>query len=87
MARSYMAGARRGGDRPAPAGNFSMCSSAIGFVCEHVEILYDVDIVFKRQAESLGVRLERIEMLNTAPRMMAGLAELVRRTAQEKKWL
>jgi len=43
--------------------------------------------VFQRQAESLGVKLERIEMLNTAPRMMAGLAELVRRTAQEKKWL
>ncbi len=59
----------------------------IGFVCEHVEILYDVDIVFKRQAETLDVHLERIEMLNTAPWMMAGLAELVRGKAKEAGWL
>lgn len=59
----------------------------IGFVCEHVEILYDVDRVFKRQAEALGARLERIEMLNTAPAMIAGLAELVRSTAREAGWL
>ncbi len=59
----------------------------IGFVCEHVEILYDVDIVFKRQAERLGMRLERIEMLDTAPPMMAGLAELVRGKAKEAGWL
>jgi ferrochelatase len=59
----------------------------IGFVCEHVEILYDVDIVFKRQAESLGVRLERIEMLNTAPPMIAALADLVRGKAKEAGWI
>jgi ferrochelatase len=73
--------------RLAREGHKHVLIAPVGFVCEHVEILYDVDIVFKRQAESLGVKLERIEMLNTAPRMMAGLAELVRRTAQEKKWL
>jgi len=73
--------------RLAREGHKHVLIAPIGFVCEHVEILYDVDIVFQRQAESLGVKLERIEMLNTAPRMMAGLAELVRRTAQEKKWL
>jgi ferrochelatase len=59
----------------------------IGFVCEHVEILYDIDIVFKRQAGSLGVQLERIEMLNTAPTMMAGLAELIQNKATEMGWL
>jgi len=59
----------------------------IGFVCEHVEILYDVDIVFKRQAESLDLHLERIEMLNTAPPMIAGLAEAVREKATEAGWL
>jgi ferrochelatase len=59
----------------------------IGFVCEHVEILYDVDIVYRRQAEALGVHLERIEMLNTAPAMIAGLASLVRETAQSAGWL
>lgn len=59
----------------------------IGFVCEHVEVLYDVDIVFKGKAKSLGMQLERIEMLNTAPQMIDGLAELVRDVAKEKKWL
>jgi ferrochelatase len=73
--------------RLAREGHQHVLIAPIGFVCEHVEILYDVDIVFKRQAESLGVRLERIEMLNTAPRMMAGLAELVRGKAKEAGWL
>ncbi len=59
----------------------------VGFVCEHVEILYDVDIAFKRQAELLGMQLERIEMLNTAPKMIDGLAELVRQRAKGAGWL
>ena len=53
----------------------------IGFVCEHVEVLYDVDIVFKHQAEALDIHLERIEMLGTAPQMILGLASLVREEA------
>jgi ferrochelatase len=59
----------------------------VGFVCEHVEILYDVDIAFKRQAELLGMQLERIEMLNTAPKMIDGLAEWVRQRAKGAGWL
>jgi protoporphyrin/coproporphyrin ferrochelatase len=58
----------------------------VGFVCEHVEILYDVDVVFQHQARALGVQLERIEMLNTAPAMIDGLATLVRSTAAEAGW-
>jgi ferrochelatase len=49
----------------------------IGFVCEHVEVLYDIDIVYQQLAEGLGIQLERIEMLNTHPAMIAGLAGLV----------
>jgi ferrochelatase len=59
----------------------------IGFVCEHVEVLYDVDIVYKQQAASLGMQLERIEMLNTAPPMIDGLADLVLNVVKEKNWL
>jgi ferrochelatase len=59
----------------------------IGFTCEHVEILYDIDIEFQKQARELGVRLERIEMVNDTPAMMEGLADLVRRTAGEAGWL
>lgn len=59
----------------------------IGFVCEHVEILYDIDIVYQNLAKSLGIHLERIEMLNTTPEMIAGLAGLTREKAKEAGWL
>jgi ferrochelatase len=59
----------------------------IGFTCEHVEVLYDVDIEFQRTARELGVRLERIEMVNDDRGMMVGLADLVRDAARAKGWL
>jgi protoheme ferro-lyase len=43
--------------------------------------------VYRQQADQLGVHLERIEMLHTAPAMIAGLADLVRSKAEEKGWL
>jgi len=49
----------------------------VGFLCDHVEILYDVDIAFKQFAANLGIRLERPESLNaslTLARAIAGLA-------------
>ena len=70
----------------AAEGRKNILLAPIGFVCEHVEVLYDVDVVFKKQAAALGVRLERIEMLNTAPQMIAGLAGLVREKAKEMQW-
>lgn len=49
----------------------------IGFICEHVEILFDIDVEFQQLARELGVHLERIEMLNDHPGMLAGLARVV----------
>ena len=74
-------------ERYAKQGQRNIISSPIGFVCEHVEVLYDIDIVYQKLAKSLGVRLERIEMVHTAPQMIAGLAELIRKTAKEANWL
>ncbi len=48
----------------------------IGFVCDHVEILYDIDVQFKEYAQKLGMRLLRPESLNTAPHFIAALADL-----------
>jgi ferrochelatase len=59
----------------------------IGFVCEHVEILYDIDLALQERASQLGVRLERIELLNDHPQMIADLARLVRARAVEAGWL
>ena len=53
----------------------------IGFVCDHVEVLYDIDIAFKKFAEENGMRLWRAESLNDSPVFVAALAGLVRRRA------
>jgi ferrochelatase len=59
----------------------------IGFVCEHVEILFDIDVEFANHARGLGMQLERIEMLNDHPGMLAGLADVVRHQARTVGWL
>jgi ferrochelatase len=74
-------------ERYAAEGKRHVLICPIGFVCEHVEILYDIDIVYQKLAKSLGVHLERIEMLNTAPQMIEGLAQLIRQKAAESGWL
>src|SRR6266508_1651780 len=74
-------------ERYAQQGQKNIISCPIGFVCEHVEVLYDIDIVYQKLARSLGMRLERIEMVHTAPQMMVGLAELIRKTVKEANWL
>jgi ferrochelatase len=49
----------------------------IGFLCDHVEILYDIDIGFKKFAEAQGLRLWRSESLNDSPLLISALKELV----------
>jgi ferrochelatase len=74
-------------ERYAAEGKRHMLICPIGFVCDHVEILYDIDIVYQKLARDLDVQLERIVMLNDDPQMIRGLAGLVRQTAQEAGWL
>jgi ferrochelatase len=50
----------------------------IGFVCDHVEILYDVDIHFRAYAAKRGIRLVRPETLNDSPSFIAALADVAR---------
>jgi protoporphyrin/coproporphyrin ferrochelatase len=45
----------------------------IGFLCDHVEVLYDIDIVFKKFAESEGMHLWRAESLNDSPLLTSAL--------------
>jgi len=48
----------------------------IGFLCDHVEILYDVDIAFQATARKLGLKLFRPESLNASPLLISALADL-----------
>jgi ferrochelatase len=50
----------------------------IGFVCDHTEILFDIDIQAAATAHALGVALRRTESLNTSPRFIEMLEDLVR---------
>lgn len=58
----------------------------IGFVCDHVEVLYDVDIVYRTLAERLGVRFERTPSLNDDPLLVTALAEIAHDTAAARAW-
>lgn len=49
----------------------------IGFVADHVEILYDIDIYYKEMAKLKGITLDRIESLNTSPLFIHALAAVV----------
>ncbi len=53
----------------------------IGFTCDHLETLYDINIVHRRHAESLGLIFERAESLNSSPLFIKALADIVRKTA------
>lgn len=50
----------------------------IGFLCDHVEILYDIDILFRQFAANLGIELLRPESLNDSPLLTEALADLAR---------
>jgi len=53
-------------------------SVPVGFVSDHVELLFDVDVRAQGVAQRVGVRLERPPALNDDPRFVAALAEIVR---------
>jgi protoporphyrin/coproporphyrin ferrochelatase len=50
----------------------------VGFLCDHVEILYDIDIVFHEFAGNLDMELRRPESLNASHLLTAALADLAR---------
>jgi ferrochelatase len=50
----------------------------IGFLCDHVEVLYDIDIGFKQFAEMQGMRLWRAASLNDSPLLTTALADVAR---------
>jgi ferrochelatase len=51
----------------------------IGFTCDHMETLYDIDIVHRAHARALGLSFERAESLNTSPLFIKALADVVKK--------
>ena len=57
-------------------GHKGVVIAPIGFVCDHVEVLYDIDIGFRQFAHEQQLKLWRPESLNTSPTFVAALAKL-----------
>jgi ferrochelatase len=58
-------------------GHGGVVMQPVGFLCDHVEILYDIDIAFREMASELGLKLWRAESLNDSPVLVKALVEVV----------
>ena len=66
-------------DRYAAEGIREIVLDPIGFVCDHVEILYDIDVLFRQYAAARSISLVRPESLNGSATFTAALAEVALR--------
>ena len=66
----------------AAAGHRSVVVAPIQFLADHLEILYDVDVGAREQAEAAGLRFSRIASLNLEPRFIDALAAIVSLTSR-----
>jgi ferrochelatase len=57
--------------------------SAVGFVADHLEVLYDLDLEARHLAEQLGLEFDRTSCVNDDPGVMAGLARRIHAIATE----
>jgi protoporphyrin/coproporphyrin ferrochelatase len=61
------------------AGKTGVLVVPVQFLADHLEILYDIDVAARHEAESEGLRFHRIELMNTAPAFINALAEVALR--------
>ena len=54
----------------------------VGFVSDHLEILWDIDVEAREKAAELGLQLDRIESLNDDPAFIRALADLVKKASR-----
>ncbi len=60
------------------AGRTGVFIQPIGFLCDHVEVLYDIDIAFRQFAGTQHMRLWRAESLNDSPLLTGAIADVAR---------
>ncbi|HUN89347.1 MAG TPA: ferrochelatase [Terriglobales bacterium] len=66
------------------AGHSGVFLQPIGFVCDHVEILFDIDIMFRQFAEQRGMKLWRAESLNDSVTFAKAVADVARERFNEQ---
>ncbi len=65
-------------DHIAQDGYTSVLEVPVGFTCDHMETLYDIEVVHRAHAKKLGIDFERAESLNTDPLFIKALADVVK---------
>ncbi len=65
------------------AGHTHVLIAPVQFLADHLEILYDIEIGARQQAEAHGIEFARIESLNTSPLFIKALAEVVKETMNQ----
>ena len=73
-------------DRAAAAGHRGVLIAPVGFVSDHVEILYDIDVVLRDYGRSKGVTVSRSESLNDSPLFIRALASIVGSRVRGQGW-
>jgi len=59
----------------------------ISFVSDHIETLYEIDILYMQMAKGLGINLKRTESLNTHPLFIEALKDIVIKNVKELGWI
>lgn len=54
----------------------------IGFLCDHLEVLYDIDFEAQQKARELGIKMRRMAMPNTDPVLISALADIAAKAMQ-----
>jgi ferrochelatase len=67
----------------AQAGGKNVLLIPVGFVSDHVEILYDIDVLFRDYGKARGIAVRRSESLNASAKFAAALASLVTARIEE----
>jgi ferrochelatase len=58
----------------------------ISFVSDHIETLYEIDILYKNMAQELGITLKRVNSLNIHPVFIKALADMVIQNVKKEGW-
>jgi ferrochelatase len=74
-------------DQSAAQGQRHVLLAPVGFVCDHVEILYDIDVAFREYGKARGVTVHRSESLNDSPLLIQALAAIVTERMGQKHLL
>ena len=59
----------------------------VSFVSDHIETLYEIDILYKGMAKDLGITLRRTESLNTSAKFIEALADIVLKKVADSGWM